>query len=191
MRIRRSQAVAAAGEFAEHGAFWLDSSTRVECRVLAVVRMNPPPRPLVEFHDGQWIQEDMTPNDQDGDSTPEDDAGFTQSDSKKTEPKTSRESSGKSNPDSPDEPRPGRAFGMMPLLVIGCLLMLVWFLFNSPTSHGTGVPHNFFQSQLLAGNVKSLTVYHMAHGDVFTGHGSTSLKKNQTRSRERSKKTST
>jgi cell division protease FtsH len=131
--------------------------------------MNPPHVRSSTFTTGQWILEDMTPNDQEGDSTPETDASSRQSDSKESAPKTPMESSGKGNPDSADEPRPGRAFSLMPLIVIGCLLMLVWFLFNSPTSHGTGVPHNFFRSELLAGNVESLTVYHMAHGDVFTG----------------------
>lgn len=110
----------------------------------------------------------MLPHDQDGDNKSEDDSGAAEKDSRPaTKPR--QESSSKGSQDSPDEQRPGRAFGMMPLLLIGLLLMFVWFLFNSPTSHGTGVPYDFFRAQLLSGNVKSLTVYHMAHGDVFTG----------------------
>ena len=112
----------------------------------------------------------MIPNDHDGDDTSEDESTTDQSDSKPASTNPPK-SSGKSGPDSSDDPRPGRGLGMMPLLVIGCLLIMVWFLFSSPTNHGTSVPYNFFREQLLAGtgNVKSLTVYHMAHGDVFTG----------------------
>ena len=110
----------------------------------------------------------MNPHNPESDRTSEENSASDQSDSRPAR-KSQRGSSGKGSADSGDEPRTGRGFGMMPLLVIGSLLLLVWFFFNSPTSHGTGVPHNFFREQLLKNNVKSLTVYHMAHGDVFTG----------------------
>ena len=110
----------------------------------------------------------MIPNDPEGDSASEENPRSDQSDPKPASSSRAG-SSGKGSPDSSDESRPGRGFGMMPILIIVSLLFFVWFFFNSPSSHGTGVPHNFFRKQLLAGNVKSLTVYHMAHGDVFTG----------------------
>ncbi len=90
-----------------------------------------------------------------------------------TRPSSSRESSGRDDhgeSDSQNEPRPARGLGLMPLLIVGTLMMLLWFMFNSRTSVGTGVPYSFFQDQLLESkNVKSLTVYHKPTGDVFTG----------------------
>jgi len=76
---------------------------------------------------------------------------------------------GPGNPDSPDSPRPGRGFGMMPLFVVASLLMLGWFMFNSPMSHGTRVPWNFLRKQIEAGNVKKLVVHAMENGDVING----------------------
>ena len=108
----------------------------------------------------------MTANDQDADDTQQDESGSGQSDSDSVRKSGS---AGRNNSDSTSESRPGRGLGMMPMLIIAGLLMLVWFLFDSPSNHGTSVPHNFFRTQLLQGNVKSLKVYHMAHGDVFTG----------------------
>lgn len=76
---------------------------------------------------------------------------------------------GSGNPDSPDGPRPGRGFGMMPLFVVASLLMLGWFMFNSPMSHGTRVPWNYLRQQIIDKNVKSLTVHAMENGDVING----------------------
>jgi cell division protease FtsH len=112
------------------------------------------------------------PNDDEGDRKPEDEAGSNQSDTKPAS-KLPQKSSGNDGPDSADDSRPGRGFGMMPLLIIGSLLVVAWFMYDLPTNHGTGVPHNFFRQQLLAENVKSLTVHHMENGDVFTGEWKT------------------
>lgn len=114
----------------------------------------------------------MMPNDHAGDNQPEDEAGSDQLDPQPT-PESTQKSSDKNGRDSADDQRPGRGFGMMPLLIIGSLLAVAWFMYDLPSNHGTGVPHNFFRQQLLAGNVKSLTVYHMENGDVFTGEWKT------------------
>jgi cell division protease FtsH len=57
----------------------------------------------------------------------------------------------------------------MPLFVVASLLMLGWFMFNSPMSYGTRVPWNYLRQQILNGNVKSLTVHGMENGDVING----------------------
>ena len=116
----------------------------------------------------------MMPNDHAGDNQPEDEAGSDQLDPQPT-PESTQKSSGNNGHGSADDQRPGRGFGMMPLLIIGSLLAVAWFMYDLPSNHGTGVPHNFFRQQLLAGNVKSLTVYHMENGDVFTGEWKTIL----------------
>lgn len=114
----------------------------------------------------------MMPNDHAGDKKPEDEAGSDQLDPQPT-PEPTQKSRGNNSHGSADDQRPGRGFGMMPLLIIGSLLAVAWFMYDLPSNHGTGVPHNFFRQQLLEGNVKSLTVYHMENGDVFTGEWKT------------------
>ena len=89
---------------------------------------------------------------------------------KSTEPQAGRKKKQTSGaPGSPDSPRPGRGFGMMPLFVVASLLMLGWFMFNSPMSHGTRVPWNYLRQQIIDENVKSLTAHRMENGDVING----------------------
>ncbi|MFN8710395.1 MAG: ATP-dependent zinc metalloprotease FtsH [Planctomyces sp.] len=77
--------------------------------------------------------------------------------------------------DSPTPPKPAkndssgedrrRGPGSMALLVIAAMLLGGYYLFDSPSNHGSTVPYSYFYQQLESRNVRSVRIV----GEVLTG----------------------